>query len=244
LVSVAEHYEYHLAPLYLWMSGGLDAAMARGLEEIDAVCPQACGGAVAVDLGAGFGMHALALARRGYSVVAIDSSEALLKVLQDHRGELPIRVVRDDLLDFSKHLNGKAQRILCMGDTLTHLPDLQLVRQLFSQVAKSLHAGGVFIASFRDYTASLVGPARFIPVRSDNDRILTCFLEYFNDHVVVHDMLYALHDCAWQLQVSAYQKLRLAPQWVVAALQAEGFAVRSEPGLAGMVRIVATKPLA
>jgi hypothetical protein len=39
--------------------------------------------------------------------------------------------------------------------------------------------GGLFAATFRDYvSAPLQGDARFILVRSDHERLLTCFLEY------------------------------------------------------------------
>ena len=63
-----------------------------------------------------------------------------------------------------------------MGDTLTHLPQLSSVEQLFSLAAESLGPKGKFIATFRDYTSPLAGNGRFIPVKSDSDRILTCFL--------------------------------------------------------------------
>lgn len=239
MTTVTEHYENHLAPVYLWMAGGFDAAVARGESELDAVCPQPSNGFTAVDLGAGFGMHAIPLARRGYSVTAVDSSPTLLNVLQEHTGTLPIRTVKDDLLAFQKHLDAEARLILCMGDTLTHLPDRSFVERLFSLVAESLHRDGTFITTFRDYTSPLAGEDRFIPVRSDDHRILTCFLEYFPDYVAVHDVLQERMGSAWQQRVSAYRKLRLSPAWVAEALQDRGFTVRIEPGLAGMVRVVA-----
>jgi hypothetical protein len=43
-----------------------------------------------------------------------------------------------------------------------------------------------FVATFRDYTTLPAGDARFIPVRSDPDRIHTCFLEEAQQHVRVH----------------------------------------------------------
>jgi hypothetical protein len=86
-----------------------------------------------------------------------------------------------------------------------------------------------------------VGPGRFIPVKSDADRILTCFLEYGEDHVEVHDLLHERQGSVWQQKVSTYRKLRLAPAWVADALRGAGFSVRSEPGLSGMVRLVATR---
>jgi 2-polyprenyl-3-methyl-5-hydroxy-6-metoxy-1,4-benzoquinol methylase len=238
--SVNEHYESHLAPIYVWMSGGFDAALARGDAEIDLVCPTPSVGLVAVDLGAGFGMHAIPLARRGCSVIAIDSSQLLLEVLNSHIGLLPVRTVYDDLLSFSRHLGAKADLVLCMGDTITHLPNLQAVEKLFADVAESLKSGGMFIITFRDYTTPRAGTERFIPVRSDADRILTCFLEYAKDDVMVHDILHERIDDAWQLRISAYRKLRLSPEWVTRALRAHRLSVRVEPGLAGMIRLIAT----
>jgi len=240
MTTVTEHYASHLAPVYLWMAGGLDAALSRGEAEIDIVCPSAANGLIAVDLGAGFGMHSVSLARRGYSVVAIDTSAILLGILRDQVRTLPVSIVEDDFVAFPKYLDAKAKLILCMGDTLTHLPELSSVEQLFADIADSLHVGGMFIATFRDYTTPLTETGRFIPVRSDNDRILTCFLEYGDNYVTVHDVLHERLGSSWQQRVSAYRKLRLSPEWVAEALQAQGFSVRVEQGFAGMVRVVAT----
>ncbi len=243
MTTVAEHYQNHLAPVYLWMAGGFDAAITRGENEIKAICTTASNGHSAVDLGAGFGMHSIPLARRGYSVVAIDSSPILLDALQEKVELLPIQTVEDDLLTFPKHMNKNTHLILCMGDTLTHLPDHESVEHLFSLVAQSLQPDGTFLITFRDYTSHLVGDRRFIPVRSDNDRILTCFLEYSPDYVTVHDVLHERNTSTWQQRVSSYRKLRLSPEWVSTTLQSNGFAVHIEPGLSGMVRVVAVKRL-
>jgi len=240
MTAVVEHYASHLAPVYLWMVGGIDAAMKRGQSEMDAICPNPSKGLPAVDLGAGFGMHAIPLARLGYSVIAIDSSHLLLGVLRSHVDALPVQPIEEDLLSFRKHLKAKADLILCMGDTLTHLPNRQAVEELLADIAESLKAGGTFVSTFRDYTVALLGTARFIPVRSDTDRILTCFLEYLAETVIVHDILYERNGTVWQQRVSAYQKLRLSTEWITNALRTTGFSVRVEQGLSGMVRVVAT----
>jgi SAM-dependent methyltransferase len=241
MTSVADHYRSHLAPVYLWMAGGFDASLARGETEIGAVLPDLSKGGHAVDLGCGFGMHSIPLARRGCSVLALDSSAYLLGQLQAHAGTLPITAVEGDLLAFQRYLDRPADVILCMGDTLTHLPDRNSALQLFTLAAESLRPGGTFIATFRDYTQALVGNGRFIPVKSDADRILTCFLEYAADHVDVHDMLHERDGDGWRLRVSTYRKLKLDPQWISASFRDRGFSVRTEPGLAGMIRLVAAK---
>ena len=241
--SVIEHYESHLAPIYVWMAGGWESAVTRGRSEVDAVCPRPSQSQLAVDLGAGFGMHAIPLADIGYSVLAIDSSGTLLELIKNHVGARPIMAINDDLLSFKEHLNAPAALFVCMGDTLTHLPDRSSVERLFADVAEVLVLGGTFIVTFRDYSTPLIGAKRFIPVRSDSDRILTCFLEYEDEAVTVHDILHERDGAEWRQRISAYRKLRLSPEWVVRALEAKGLQVRREQGLAGMVRLIAKRPL-
>ena len=91
--TVADHYDKHLGPIYTWMVGDIDAVISRGDAELDALKLPSKTGGTAVDLGAGFGMHSLPLARRGFSVVAIDSYDPLLKELVSRKGSLPIRTV-------------------------------------------------------------------------------------------------------------------------------------------------------
>jgi SAM-dependent methyltransferase len=238
--SVAQHYAEHLAPVYTWMAGGAEAAFSRGAAELASLGLAQGTGLTAVDLGAGFGMHAIPLARCGYSVLALDSSAILLSAMRERIGSLAVRTVEADLSDFPRHLTDQPDLILCMGDTLTHLPDRESVEQLVGLAARSLKTGGRFILSFRDYSMPLFDEKRFIPVRSDDQRIQTCFLEYFEEHVLVHDLLQERSGAGWTLAVSAYRKLRLSPDWVVRVLTEAGFSIRREPGLAGMVRLDAT----
>ena len=67
------------------MLGDLDAAFARSAAEIEAL-PLPPGRGTAVDLGAGLGLHSLALARRGFDVVAIDNCQILLDELRARKG--------------------------------------------------------------------------------------------------------------------------------------------------------------
>ena len=85
-MSVADHYESHLGPIYSWMIGDMDAAFARSDLELESLGLPAAG--TAIDLGAGFGLHALPLARRGFSVIALDAYQPLLDELQI-AGRLP-----------------------------------------------------------------------------------------------------------------------------------------------------------
>jgi hypothetical protein len=68
----------------------------------------------------------------------------------------------------------------------------------------------------------LQGDERFIPVKNDDSRILTCFLEYFPHHVMVHDMLYEKQAGKWIQKVSSYPKLRLDVALLTDLLQKNG----------------------
>jgi len=95
--------------------------------------------------------------------------------------------------------------------------------------------------TFRDYSQESVAEKRFIPVRSDESRILTCFLEYSESHVKVHDILHEFTEGQWSMAVSTYDKLRLAPRKVLELMQEKEFETTQESGLSGMIRIIGTR---
>ncbi len=240
--AVKDHYATFLGPVYSWMVGDPEGAMIRASAELDAIGIPARAAGTAVDLGAGFGMHALPLARRGYRVIAIDGCEPLLDELEARRGSLQISKVAADLVDFPSIVKEPVNVILCMGDTLTHLPDVAAVESLFRAAADALVRGGTFVMTFRDYVSEpLQAAGRFILVHSDDARIMTCFLEYADKVVKVHDVLHERASGTWHMRVSSYPKLRLSPDWVVETLKSRGFGVRRETGLGGMIRIVAQR---
>jgi 2-polyprenyl-3-methyl-5-hydroxy-6-metoxy-1,4-benzoquinol methylase len=223
------------------MLGDIDVAFARSAAEIDALPLPAVNQAIAVDLGAGLGLHTLPLAQRGFQVAAIDSCQVLLDELRSRCEGLTVTAFNADLLNFRSLINAQPAVILCMGDTLTHLTRAA-VEGLLESVSASLRPGGVFAATFRDYaTRTLEGDARFIQVRADAQRTLTCFLEYAEHIVTVHDVLNERRQERWHQTLSSYPKLRLAPEWVVSRLTDLGFKVRRDMTPSGMARIVATK---
>jgi hypothetical protein len=151
--------------------------------------------------------------------------------------------VTDDLMHFPQHLSGPAcaDLIVCMGDTLTHLPEAACVERLAQAVAPALKPQGRFVATFRNYTKLPSGTGRFIPVRSDPDQILTCFLEDLGATVQVHDVLHRRQGEGWSLQVSSYAKLKLDPAEVCTAFTRAGLGAHTVPGARGMVKLVATR---
>ena len=243
MATVIEHYDQHLARVYAWSVGGFERAFARGMQDLEDIGMPLLDVRSAIDLGAGFGTHAIPLARLGCSVTAIDSSASLLAQLREHAKGLPLRALEHDLLHFARVAELPVDLILCLGDTLTHLPSRNDVEWLFTRAWSALRPGGAFALSFRDYTEPNARTTRFVPVRRDDDRILTCVLEFDGDHVTVSDVLQERAEDSWRVRVSAYRKLRLAPVWVFDTLRDIGFDVRTRDDHAGMVWLTAAKPL-
>jgi SAM-dependent methyltransferase len=241
--SVKDHYDRMLGPVYSWIIGDLTAVCRRNAALLSSLELYSESGALAVDLGCGPGCHSIPLAEAGFRVIAIDFCDDLLAELQQHAGNLPIKIARDNILQFRDHLDDCPQLVLCMGDTLVHLADWRAAQTLITDIVDTLLPGGTFVASLRDYTTTPPeGPDRFIPVRSSEDRIFTCFLQYGDDAVDVHDILQTRDGDDWSLQVSRYQKLRLDYRRVIKLLQELGMKVDQPFDDHGMICIRSVKP--
>jgi SAM-dependent methyltransferase len=245
MASVKEHYDTHLAPLYTWMSGGAAPARQRFTELLLSLdLHPGHAGATALDLGAGNGFQAIPLAEAGYTVTAVDVSGVLLSELARDAGTLPVRPVAGDLRDLKLHCPVPAPKVIvCMGDTLTHLSTLTDVEHLLRDAAQALAPGGHLLLTFRDYTVERTGHDRFIPVRSDADRIFTCFLEFGPMHVSVHDILQTRAGPGWSTAISVYEKIRLAPDWVHRQLVAAGLVIVRNTVQNGLVTLAARRPV-
>ncbi len=236
------HYDQLLGPVYTWMAGGWDAAVARNRALLDSLGLPSWPRGTVIDLGCGSGFQTLPLAEAGFDVVAIDLNETLLAELREHAAGRPIQIVRDDLLNFAAHLPGEAALIVCMGDTLTHLSSIDTVSTLVRTAAHRLQRGGRLVLGFRDLVShELTGTARFIPVRSETDQIFTCFLDYRTDHVEVNDLLHRREGDQWRFSASAYRKLRLSAARVSALLTEAGFVIELAATEQGLVRLVGLK---
>ena len=94
----------------------------------------------------------------------------------------------------------------------------------------------MLILSFRDYvTDELTGVQRFIPIRSDDTRIHTCFLEYLDSKVVVDDIIHSKLESMWSTSISAYEKLQLDSQPLLATARKQNLALGHQSANRGMI---------
>ena len=187
-MTAKEHYDAHLGNVYSWMLGDFFLKMSGQLEFFRKQGILPTGNHVAFDLGAGNGIQSVALAKIGFSVMAVDFNKQLLNELNANREDLDINTIEEDIYKFLSTTYDKAELIVCMGDTLTHFRNYDQVEKTLERIAALLSEDGKVVFSFRDLSNERKGTNRFFPVRLDDNRSMTCFLEYFPDHVMVYDL--------------------------------------------------------
>ena len=221
--------------------GGFDEAKSNNVEFFKSrnITPSFSG--IAVHLGAGSGFQSIPLAELGFNVTAIDLSQKLLNELKSNSNNQPIITINDDILNFRDHVSANCELIVCMTDTITHLKSKDDALKIFQDSFNSLEDGGKLILTFRDLSTELKDTDRFIPVRSDENIIFTCFLEYEPATVKIHDIVYIKTHGKWALNKSCYRKIRLSVEWAENQLLNIGFKLEESSNSNGFQTIVAVK---
>lgn len=241
--TVQSHYDRFLGPVYSWILGDFEIAQNRNDEFFNSIKLSPVQNGIAVDLGCGPGCQSLPLAKRGFDVMAIDFCQELLDELELRKGSAKVRTVCDDLANFRSHMSDPAELIVCMGDTLVHLPDTSTVETVIDDVCDSLSPGGIFVYAIRDYVSYVPeGPERFIPIRASDDQLFTCFLDYLDDVVHVHDILHKKVNGEWRTEISDYLKLRLDTEQLNARIRGHGLEISDRSLSDGMIVVTAKRP--
>jgi predicted RNA methylase len=240
-MTVKEHYDNHLGNFYSWMCGNFDEKCKEFQQFFsnNNIIPSSS--KIAIDLGAGHGIQSTALANSGFNVLAVDFNEQLLHELENNTKNLQVRAINEDIRLLEKYKNFNPELILCLGDTVAHLDSKADIEQFLQNIYETLGAKGKVILSFRDYGTELFDEARFIPVKSDQNKILICFLEYFPEILKVTDILYTRVNESWTQALSSYDKVRVTREFIIGSLENTGFKITFAEPVNRMITIIAAK---
>ena len=129
-----------------WQRSDATSPWARPEAEVMSHAARLRPGARVLDLGAGIGRHALALARLGHQVTALDASEASIDIIATAslREGLPLdsRLGRMTTLPFP---DASFDHVLSWN--VIYHGDETIVRRTFAEVARVLRPGGTFMAT-------------------------------------------------------------------------------------------------
>ena len=240
-MSVKEHYDTHLAGFYSWMSGDFSTRQNEFYTFLHAHNIFPTGTGMAIDLGCGHGIQSIAMAKAGFTVKAVDFSVPLLQELKANCVNLPVACFEDDIRNIGQYKDIKPELIICWGDTICHLQSKHEIFSLLTDCANVLNQDGKLLLSFRDYSKELEGLGRFIPVVSDENRILTCFLEYAGEFITVTDLLHEKSNGRWIQKVSSYKKVRVSVKEIIDHLTKAGLTVALVTEINHMHVIIAKK---
>ncbi len=234
------HYDDLLAPIYTWMLGGWPVALAHARASLQALgVPLAGAGQQAIDLGCGPGAHVVSLRELGYVTTAVDANASLLDQVCNHAPEA--LALQDDMVHAAKATPQGFDVVLCLGDTLAHLPSMATAFEFLTDCAALLAPGGMLALSFRDQSDRLPGERGLFLVRSDANRILTCSVEHTAQRVIVTDMLHEMSPEGWVLRSSSYDKLPINATVVTEHLRGCGLTVQGLDLANGMCGLVAVR---
>ncbi len=114
-----------------------------------------------LDLGAGTGEHARLLASKGFEVVGMDTSPAMLEKSRAIPAE-NVRFVEGDMRDIP--IDEQFGAAICLGNALPHLTGEDDLRRMASNLRRVLVAGGALILQMLNYDRLEAKHERAIPL--------------------------------------------------------------------------------
>lgn len=118
-----------------------------------------------LDCACGIGTQAIGLAALGYSVTASDISDAELAEakLRADNNHVTLRLERADFRTLSETFPNPFDVIICMDNALPHMLSPEDLEAAVKSIVDQMAAGGLFVASIRDYDALLTEKPPYSP---------------------------------------------------------------------------------
>ncbi|MHA2360179.1 MAG: class I SAM-dependent DNA methyltransferase, partial [Candidatus Thorarchaeota archaeon] len=118
-----------------------------------------------LDLACGTGKHSVALSLEGAKVVGIDNSEVMLTRAKEHAvsNNASPKFILGEMAGFESIAVNQYDMIICLGNSLALLDNLNVLEKVLSSIYKSLIDGGVFIAQALNFEEIHRTGFRFFP---------------------------------------------------------------------------------
>jgi len=118
-----------------------------------------------LDCACGIGTQAIGLAALGYSVTASDISDAELAQAKDRAAQnnVQIHFEHADFRALSKTFSAPFDIVICMDNALPHMLSKNDLEAAIRSITNQITAGGMFVASIRDYDALLMEKPSYSP---------------------------------------------------------------------------------
>jgi len=122
-----------------------------------------------LDLGSGTGEHSRFLASKGFEVVGVDSSPAMLSKANDTPLPPNLTFLAGDIVDIEQLVSGTFDGAICLGNTLPHLRDSATLARFITGLRARLRQGGALVLQVLNYDKVLDSGQRFLPLNFRRD---------------------------------------------------------------------------
>lgn len=143
----------------------------HGIENSELLC----------DLGCGTGSICEILSRRGFDVIGVDNSDAMLSVAAEKNNDGKILYLNQDMTEFE--LFGTVDVFTCLLDSINYITNEELLKNMFALVNNYLNPEGIFIFDINSRY-------KFEEILADNtyvyekDKIFYTWENYYEDEIL------------------------------------------------------------
>jgi SAM-dependent methyltransferase len=122
-----------------------------------------------LDLGSGTGEHSRFLASKGFDVVGIDASPAMLRKAADTPLPSNLTFVEGDITEVALLVSGVFDGAICLGNTLPHVRDRAALTRFATGLRARLRPGAAFVLQVLNYDRVLDSGQRSLPLNFRKD---------------------------------------------------------------------------
>ncbi len=189
-----------------------------------------------LDAACGTGMHALALARRGYAVAGADLSAGMIERARANAAAVVAGEgmrVRFEVAGFGALAQafgaGGFDALLCLGNSLPHLLSPEALAEALDDFAACLRPGGLLLVQNRNFDAVLAGGERWMSPQAhregDMERVFLRFYDFEPDGRLTFNMVVLRRQGAqgWEQRVRSTRLWPMRQAELMPALEAAGF---------------------
>ncbi|MDO8055227.1 MAG: class I SAM-dependent methyltransferase [Candidatus Hermodarchaeota archaeon] len=192
-----------------------------------------------LDLACGSGRHATALAKLGHEVTGLDASREMIDaaIRLTAKEEVTVQYLVGDMQEALNLLEAPFDLIVCLGNSLALLPDIDALKRTVGGIHALLAPTGTFVAQVLNFQEIRYSRFRFFPMKSgtlteDHDVVFARFFEPFTNSTKVTLVFagFIRLDKAWKTRVNMHEVLQLDKPILVSTLRDAGF---QEPEIFG-----------
>jgi SAM-dependent methyltransferase len=221
-------------PLYDAFSGDYDrfvnweGRLSRDLPFLEGELRRA-GARRVLDVACGTGWHAIALSQREYEVIGADISIKMIERARENaaREGASVHFVQAGFGQLAGQVDKSFDGLLCMGNSLPHVPDADALRATLVDFAAVLRPSGVLIIQQRNFDQVWSERQRFMPLQThdedDSDWLFFRFYDFGEEKITFNMVTLKRNEGKWDYQIQATELWPIFRDHLVEQLEAIGF---------------------